>query len=68
MNIHTQARSCSVLYLIYIDDITRTLHSKTENFADDTVVMATVDPAKTSTKRLQSALDKVAIWTEKWCS
>jgi hypothetical protein len=35
-------------------------------FADDTAVMAVGETAENSTRKLQSAVNKVAIWTKKW--
>jgi hypothetical protein len=35
-------------------------------FADDTAVMATRETVDISIRKLQSALNKVAIWTRKW--
>jgi hypothetical protein len=35
-------------------------------FADDTAVMATGETVDISTRKLQSAVNKVAIWTGKW--
>jgi hypothetical protein len=35
-------------------------------FADDTAVMAIMETVESSTRKLQSAVNKVAIWTRKW--
>jgi hypothetical protein len=35
-------------------------------FADDTAVMATGETIDISTRKLQSGVNKVAIWTRKW--
>jgi hypothetical protein len=35
-------------------------------FADDTAVMATGETVDISTRKLQSAVNKIAIWTRKW--
>jgi len=55
-----------ILYLLYINDVPTTLYSTTATFADDTAIMAVGDSIEGSTRRLQSALIKVAIWTKKW--
>jgi hypothetical protein len=55
-----------VLYLIKINDLPTTLYSTTATFADDTAVMAVGESNENSTKKLQSALNKIAIWTKKW--
>jgi hypothetical protein len=55
-----------VLYLHHINDLPRTLYSTTATFADDTAVMAVGESNENSTKKLQSALNKIAIWTKKW--
>jgi hypothetical protein len=55
-----------VLYFLYINDLPTTLYSITATFADDTAVMAVGESNENSTKKLQSALNKIAIWTNKW--
>jgi hypothetical protein len=55
-----------VLYLLYLNDLPTTLYSTTATFADDTGVMAVEESDENSTKKLQSALNKIAIWTKKW--
>jgi hypothetical protein len=35
-------------------------------FADDTAVMSIGETVDISTRKLQSAVNKVAIWTRKW--
>jgi hypothetical protein len=35
-------------------------------FADDTAVMAIWETVESSTRKLQSAINKVVIWTRKW--
>jgi hypothetical protein len=42
-----------------------TLNSIMATFADDTTVMAVGETVENSTKKLQSAVNKVAIWTKK---
>jgi hypothetical protein len=55
-----------VLYLLYINDMPTTSNSITATFADDTAVLAVGETVETSTKKLQSAVNKVATWTTKW--
>jgi hypothetical protein len=55
-----------VLYLLYINDLPTTLYSTTTTFEDSTAVMAVGESNENSTKKLQSALNKIAIWTKKW--
>jgi hypothetical protein len=55
-----------VLYLLYINDLPTILYSTTATFANDTAVMAVGESNENSTKKLQSALNKIAIWTKKW--
>jgi hypothetical protein len=52
--------------LLYINDLPTTLYSTTATFADNTAVMAVGESNENSTKRLQSALKKIAMWTNKW--
>jgi hypothetical protein len=37
-----------------------------DTFADDILVMAIGETVESSTRKLQSAVSKVAIWTRKW--
>jgi hypothetical protein len=55
-----------VLYLLYINDVPTTSNSTMATFADDTEVMAIGETVYISTRKLQSAVNKVAIWTRKW--
>jgi hypothetical protein len=55
-----------VLYLFYINDVPTTSNSTMATFADDTAVMAIRETVVISTRKLQSAIKKVAIWTRKW--
>jgi hypothetical protein len=43
------------------------LNSTMATFGDDTVVMVVRDTVESSTRKLQSAVNKVAIWTKKKC-
>jgi hypothetical protein len=51
-------------YLLYINDVPTTLNSTMATFADDTAVMALGETVENSTRKLQSPVYKVAIWTE----
>jgi hypothetical protein len=55
-----------VLYLLYINDLPTTSNSTMATFADDTAAMAIRETVEISTRKLQSAVNKVAIWTGKW--
>jgi hypothetical protein len=50
--------------LLYGNDLPTTLYSTTATFADDTAVMAVGESDENSTKKLQSVLNKIAIWTK----
>jgi hypothetical protein len=47
-------------------DMPTTSNSTMARFADDTAVMAIGETIDISTRKLQSAVNKVAIWTRKW--
>jgi hypothetical protein len=47
-----------ILYLLYINDMQTTLNSTMAMFADDTAVMAIGETAESSTRKLQSAVNK----------
>jgi hypothetical protein len=51
------------LYLLYINDVPTTSNSTMATLADDTAVMAVGETVKISHRKLQSAVNKVAIWT-----
>jgi hypothetical protein len=55
-----------VLYLLYINDVPTALNSTMATFAEDTTVMAVGETVANSTRKVQSAMSKVAIWTTKW--
>jgi hypothetical protein len=52
--------------LLYINDLPTTLYSTTATFADDTAVMAVGEFDENLSKKLQSALNKIATWIKKW--
>jgi mannose/fructose/N-acetylgalactosamine-specific phosphotransferase system component IID len=54
-----------VLYLLYINDVPTALNSTMAMFVDDTAVMAIGETVENSTRKLQSAVNKVAVWTKK---
>jgi hypothetical protein len=56
----------SLLYLLYINDVPTASNSTMATFADDTAVMAIGETIDISTRKLQSAVNKVTIWTRKW--
>lgn len=55
------------LYLLHIYNQPTTSYSTTASFAKDTEIMAVKESMKTLTKKTQTSVDKVAIWTGK-CS
>jgi hypothetical protein len=54
-----------VLYLLYINDVPTTSKSTMTTFADDTAVIAIGETVESSTRKLQSAVNQVAVWTKK---
>ena len=56
----------SVLGLIYINDITDDLASLPLIYADDTTLLEIVDDIAVSAGRLNSDLNKIAVWADKW--
>jgi hypothetical protein len=52
-----------VLYLLYINDVPTTSNSTMATFADDTAVIAVGEAVENSTKKLQTAVNKVAFCT-----
>jgi hypothetical protein len=55
-----------VLYLLYINDVPTTSNSTMAMSADDTAVMEIGETVESSTRKLQSAVNKVATWKRKW--
>ena len=58
--------SWSIVFFIYINDLSDNLESNVKLFADDTSMFSVVrDPINTSQK-LNNDLDKVSLWANKW--
>ena len=55
-----------LLFLIYINDITDNLASLPLIYADDTTLPEIVDDPAASAGRLNSLLNKIAMWADKW--
>ena len=55
-----------LLFLIYINDITDDLASLPLIYADDTTPLEIVDEPAISAGRLNSDLNKIAVWADKW--
>ena len=54
-----------LLFLIYINDITDDLASLPLIYADDTTLLEIVDEPLVSDGRLNSDLNKIAVWADK---
>jgi hypothetical protein len=55
-----------VLYLLYTNDIPACKEATIATFADDTAIIAEGESIEEATGKLQSAIDKVNIWTKRW--
>ena len=55
-----------LLFLIYINDITDDLASLPLIYADDTTLLEIVDDTAVSAGHLNSDLNKIAVWADKW--
>ena len=55
-----------LLFLIYINDIVNNIHSNTKLFADDTSLYLIVDEPIDSARQLDSDLDSIRQWAERW--
>ena len=55
-----------LLFIIYINDITDDLASLPLIYADDTTLLEIVDDIAVSAGRLNSDLNKIAVWADKW--
>ena len=55
-----------LLFLIYINDIADDFASLPLIYADDTTLLEIVDDTAVSAGRLNSDLNKIAVWADKW--
>ena len=55
-----------LFFLIYINDLSKSLSSKTKLFADDTSIFSTVKNVNLSTDQLNSDLEKISNWAHHW--
>lgn len=55
-----------ILYLLYTNDLPTLEHNTVATFADDTAILALGQNNLESTEKLQSAIDEVQVWTQKW--
>lgn len=55
-----------VLYLLYTCDIPTFKNGTIATFADDTAIMAIGDNHSQSTQKVQSAVNRIVEWTDKW--
>ena len=55
-----------LLFLIYINDIADALASLPLIYADDTTLLEIVDDTAVAAGRLNSDLNKIAVWADKW--
>ena len=55
-----------LLFLLYINDIVQEIQSTIKLFADDTSLYLVVDHPDNTARTLQSDIDKITRWSEKW--
>ena len=55
-----------LFFLIYINDLSKSLSSKTKLFADDTSIFSTVKNVNLSADQLNSDLEKISNWAHQW--
>ena len=55
-----------LLFLIYIDDLSESLHANPKLFADDTSLFSTVHDITETKNELNNDLRKITIWTHQW--
>ena len=55
-----------LFFLIYINDLSKSLSSKTKPFADDTSIFSTVKNVNLSTDQLNSDLENISNWAHQW--
>ena len=56
----------TLLFLVYINDITTDLETDCFLYADDTSLIDVVDNINSSSAKLNSDLDKIGKWTRDW--
>lgn len=54
------------LYLIYTADIPETTNTVLTTFANDTAILATSNEPTLASRKLQSALENLQMWLQKW--
>lgn len=54
------------LYLLYTKDIPQDVVTTMATFANDTAILAVGDTVEEATYNLQSAVNKISVWTKKW--
>ena len=55
-----------LLFLVYINDITRAVNSQIRLFADDTCLFITVDDPIVAADNLNSDLETISSWADRW--
>jgi hypothetical protein len=55
-----------ILFLLYINDVSDNVKSKTKLFADDTKIYREINDPTIDTVILQSDLNSVSEWANKW--
>lgn len=55
-----------ILFIIYINDISTDLTSTVKIYADDTKIYRTISSPDVDIPALQSDLDRLSIWANKW--
>ena len=55
-----------VLYLVYTSDLPTTENTLTGTFADDTVMLASLEDPMTASIRLQHHINPLETWATKW--
>ena len=55
-----------LLFILYINDIVREIHCGIRLFMDDTSLYIIVDTAENAALKMNSNLDKITRWSNKW--
>ena len=55
-----------LLFLIYINDLSKNISSNTKLFANDTSIFSTVKNVNLPTDQLNSDLEKISNWAHQW--